>query len=177
MMDLHPGQSPRLFGIHTDPIYHVYLANAVTLAYSSIEEMVLEIRAGQKNPSRMPDGTWNPSVKADIEARLRTSGIDISRPHIWTLRGQKTRIEEMRPPPSAGKPSWSRGRVRDVNVHLIDALALASWLRSTTTTHRFSRTARSLTVYDAHNVQSLARRLIMEKFGFWPASATEPPGK
>jgi hypothetical protein len=37
---------------------------------------------------------------------------------------------------------------------------------SGTKTHRFSDTARSLTVCDAHNVQSLARHLIMEKFGF-----------
>jgi hypothetical protein len=171
MMDLHPGQSPRLFGIHTDSIYHVYLANAITLAYSAIEELGLEIRASQKNPSKMPDGTWNPVVKADLEARLQRSGIDISSTTIWTLRGPKTRIENIRPPPSAGKPSWSRGSVRDVNIQLIDALALASWLRSGITTHRFTNTARSLTVYDAHNVQSLARFLIMEKFGFWPARA------
>jgi hypothetical protein len=169
LMDLHPGESPRRFQVQNDPIYHVYLANAVTLAYSAIEELGLEIRANAKNPSKMPDGTWNPVVKADIEQRLEKSGINLSDTHLWTLRGSKTRIEKKRPPPSAGKPSWSRGNVRDVNVRLIDALALASWLRSTTTTHRFSETARSLTVYDAHNVQSLARHLIMDKSGFWQA--------
>ena len=58
-----------------------------------------------------------------------------------------------------------RQRAR-LNIRLIDALALASWQRSGTKTHRFSDTARSLTVCDAHNVQSLARHLIMEKFGF-----------
>jgi hypothetical protein len=177
MMDLHPGESPRLFGIHTDPIYHVYLANAITLAYSAIEELGLEIRASQKNPSKMPDGTWNPIVKADLEARLQKSGIDISSTTIWTLRGSKTRIENIRPPPSAGKPSWSRGSVRDRNIQLIDALALASWLRSCTTTHRFTKTARSLTVYDVHNVQSLARYLIMERFGFWTGRAKAQPAK
>ena len=55
--------------------------------------------------------------------------------------------------------------MRDVKVELIEALWLASGLRSTTTTHRFPDRARSLTVYDAHNVQSLARRLIIERFG------------
>jgi hypothetical protein len=169
MMDLHPGESPRRFGVQTDPIYHVYLANAVTLAYSAIEELGLEVRANQKNPSKMPDGTWNPPVKADLETRLRKSGIDISDTHIWTLRGPKTRIEKARPPPTTGKPNWSRGNVRDVKLRLIDALAHASWLRSSTTTHRFSDNTRSLTVYDAHNVQSLARHLMMEKFGFWQA--------
>jgi hypothetical protein len=171
LMDLHPDESPRRFQVQSDPIYHVYLANAVTLAYSAIEELGLELRASQKNPSKMPDGAWNPSVKADLEHRLQMSGIDLSDTHIWTQRGPKTRIEKKRPPPSTGKPNWSRGNVRDVNVWLIDALALASWLRSSTTTHRFSDTARSLTVYDAHNVQSLARHLIMEKFGFWRARA------
>jgi hypothetical protein len=167
LMDLHPGESPRLFQVQTDPIYHVYLANAVTLAYSAIEELGLEIRANQKNPSKMPDGTWNPTVKADLEKRLQQSDIDVVDTHIWTLRGPKTRIEKGRPPPSAGKPRWSRGNVRDVHIHLIDALALASWLRSWTAAHRFNKNARSLTVYDAHNVQSLARHLIMDKFGFW----------
>lgn len=169
LMDLDPGQSPRRFQVLSDPIYHVYLANAVTLAYSAIEELGLEIRANAKKPSKMPDGTWNPDVKADLKKRLQKSGIDPSTTHIWTLRGPKTRIEKMRPPPSAGKPNWSRGRVRDVNVQLIDALALASWLRSSTATHKFTKTTRSLTVYDAHNVQSLARHLIMDKFGFLPA--------
>lgn len=175
LMDLHPGESPRRFRVQTDPIYHVYLANAVTLAYSAIEELGLEVRASSQNPSRMADGTWNPTVKKKLEERLRGAGIDLSDDQIWTLRGPKTRIERDRPPPSSGKPSWSRGGVRDVNVPLIDALALASWLRSWTTTHRFNEKARSLTVYDAHNVQSLARRLIMEKFGFWlPRPKTLP---
>src|SRR5208283_6100462 len=93
MMVLQPGPSPRRFQVQNDPIYHVYLANAVTLAYSAIEELGLEIRAGRDNPSRMPDGTWNPAVKADLEARLRDSGIDLSETALWTLRGPKTQIE------------------------------------------------------------------------------------
>jgi hypothetical protein len=167
IMDLDPGESPRRFRVQTDPIYHVYLANAVTLAYSAIEELGLEVRATSENPSKMPGGSWNPSVKSELEERLRKSGINISEDEIWTLRGSKTRVEKGRPPPSTGKPSWSRGAVRDVRVRLIDALALASWLRSGTTTHRFTDRTRSLTVYDAHNIQFLARRLILEKFGFW----------
>ena len=181
IMDLDPGESPRRFRVQTDPIYHVYLANAVTLAYSAIEELGLELRATPQNPSRIPGGTWNPAVKTELEKRLRKSGINISEHQIWTLRGPKTRIEKSRPPPSTGKLSWTRGPVRDINVMLIDALALASWLRSGTTTHRFTEKTRSLTVYDAHNVQFLARRLILEKLGFWPAvdhsrpASTEPP--
>jgi hypothetical protein len=106
-------------------------------------------------------------VKNEIEARLRKSGIDDSSTVLWLLRGPKTRIETLRPPPSRGNPGGSHGSVRDVHVGLIDALAQASWLRSKITTHRFPDAVRSLTAYDAHNVQSLARRLIIERFGFW----------
>jgi hypothetical protein len=166
-MDLDPGESPRRFGVHKDPIFHVYIANAITLAYSCIEELGLQVKATKENPSKMPDGNWNASVKSDVEARLKKSGINITDPHVWTLRGPKTRIEARRAPTSAGKTSWTRGQVRDVKMMLIDALAHASWLRSTTTTHGLSSSARSLTVYDAYNVQSLARRLFLEKLGFW----------
>jgi hypothetical protein len=177
IMDLDPTESPRLFRVQTDPIYHVYLANAVTLAYSAIEELGLEIRANKDNPSKMPDGTWNPTVKANLEERLRKSRINLSDDQLWTLRGPKTRIEKKRSPPSTGKPRWSRGNVRDVNVRLIDALALASWLRSWTAAHGFDEKARSLTVYDADNIQALARRLIMEKLGFWLPRPKAPERK
>jgi len=113
-MDLDPSESPRLFRVQTDPIYHVYLANAVTLAYSAIDALGLGIRATKENPSKMPDGTWNPSVKANLETRLRKSHIEMSAAQLWTLRGPKTRIEKKRSPPSARKPSWCRGPARDI---------------------------------------------------------------
>jgi hypothetical protein len=165
--DLDPSSYPRRFGVYKDPIFHVYLANAITLAYSAIEEMGLEIRASQQNPMRMPDGTWNPKVKLNLETRLQKAGIDLKEPHIWTLRGPKTRIEKHGRPTGTSKPRWSRGQVRDINMPVIDALAMARWLRSRTSTHRFTDIAQSLTAYDAHGVQSLARRLLMGTLGFW----------
>jgi hypothetical protein len=166
--DLDPSSFPRRFGVHKDPIFHVYLANAITLAYSAIEEMGLEIRANERIPMRMPDGQWNPKIRLDLETRLQAAGIDLNEAHIWTLRGPKTRIERKGRPVGTSKPSWSRGPiVRDINMPVIDALAMARWLRSRTSTHRFTDTARSLTAYDVHSVQSLARRLLMESLGFW----------
>jgi hypothetical protein len=166
-MDLQP--SPyKLFPVETDAIAHVHVANAIALAYSAIEELGLEVRVKKDQPSRMPDGTWNPHVKADLERRLLAAHIDLSDTHIWTLRGPPTRIEKGRRPKGTGKPKWARGSVRDIRLPIIDALAMASWLRSKVSTHRFSREARSLTAYDAHNVQSLARRLILEKYRLLP---------
>lgn len=167
MIDLHPRYEPRKFGIETDRLFHTYLSNAITLAYSAIEEMQLELRASRQNPSRLPNGNWNPKVIRDLEARLSRAGIKIPARQIWTLRGPPTRIERGRKVVKVVKPSWSRGSVRDVEIPIHDALGLASWLRSRVTTHRFNEHTTSLTVYDAHNVQFLARRLLMERFGFW----------
>lgn len=162
-MDLQPGPY-KLYPVENDPIAHVYIANAVTLAYSAIEELRLDVVVPQGKQSRMPDGSWNPEIKADLERRLRGAHIDLSDTHIWTLRGPPTRIERRRPPKGVGKPKWARGPVRDIELPIIDAIAMASWLRSKISTHRFSGAAKSLTPYDAHNVQSLARHLILEKF-------------
>jgi hypothetical protein len=171
VMDLQP--SPyKLFPVETDAIAHVHIAHAITSAYSAIEELGLEVRVPKGQSSRMPDGKWNPQVKADLERRLKEAHIDSSDTHIWTLRGPPTRIEKRRPPTGAFKPKWARGLVRDVRLRIIDALAMASWLRSKVTTHRFSNEARSLTAYDAHNVQSLARRLILENFRLLPYSGS-----
>jgi hypothetical protein len=57
--------------------------------------------------------------------------------------------------------------VRDVELSLIDGIAMASWLRSKVSTHRFSEKVRSLTPYDIHNVQSLARLLLLGRCKLW----------
>jgi hypothetical protein len=165
-MDMHPRYSSHV-RVQKEPLAHVRIANAVTLAYSAIEEMQLELRASRENPSRLKDGSWNPVVRNELEQRLRKAKIDTNDPFIWTIRGPKTRIERSRQIPSLGKAKWTYGMVRDREVSIVDALAYASWLRSTTTTHRFTKTSASLTVCDAYNVQLLARKLLMERFGFW----------
>jgi hypothetical protein len=179
-IDLDPYHSgPKVFLVQTDPAVHVRYANAIALAYSAIEDLRLEVRVfGNNKQSRMPDGTWNPAVRGDLEARFKASNIDINETHVWTLRGRPTRIEQKKRPPKAVKKSpWSRGAVRDVELNLIDAIALASWLRSKVSTHGFNANVRSLTAYDVHNVQSLARRLVLGVCGCWlrlPVSDTRP---
>src|SRR5262249_1730056 len=55
LMDLQP--SPyKLYPVEKDPIAHVYIANAVTSAYSAIEELRLEVVVPPGQSSRMPDG-------------------------------------------------------------------------------------------------------------------------
>jgi hypothetical protein len=89
-MDMHPRYSQREFGVQRDPISHVRIASAITLAYSAIEEMQLEVRANRENPARLKDGSWNPVVRNELERRLLKAKIDIKDPFIWTLRGGKS---------------------------------------------------------------------------------------
>jgi hypothetical protein len=172
IVDLDPSHGgPKRFLVGRDSAEHVYGANAVTLAYSVIEELGFEVRVKQNEASKMPDGNWNARVRADLEARLTAGGIDIKQTHVWALRGRPTRIElAKRPPTAIRKPSWSQGSVRDVELSLIDGIAMASWLRSKVSTHRFSDKVRSLTPYDIHNVQSLARLLLLGRCKLWKRS-------
>lgn len=165
-IDPHGAGGYKIYRVETDPMAHVRLSNAITLAYSAIEELRLEPWpiAGS---TRMPDGSWKPEVRLSLEKRLRAARVDPNDSHVWTLRGPPTRIEKKKRLLPVGKASWSHGAVRDVELSMIDALAMASWLRSKITAHKLDDNARSLTGYDAHNVQFLARQLIMSRLGVW----------
>src|SRR5262245_2577304 len=82
LMDFQP--SPyKPYRVSKDAMAHVYIANGLTSAYSAIEELRLEVVVPKGQSSRMPDGTWNPKIKAELEHRLRASHIDLSVPHVW----------------------------------------------------------------------------------------------
>jgi hypothetical protein len=117
---------------------HVIFATAITLAYSSIEELQLAPRGSKENPTTKPDGTWNPKNLAELVMRLKSKKIDGSDPTIWTLRGPPTRIERKGRPLGGEKASWSKGRIRDKQVPIVDALRSASWIRSKITTPSFT---------------------------------------
>jgi hypothetical protein len=162
-----PRYAPRKFGVEADAMAHVIFATAITLAYSSIEEMQLESRGSKDHPSTNPDGTWNQKNLEELLKRLMAKKINANIPILWTLRGPPTRIERKGRYLGGVKASWTRGTVRDKQVSIVDALRNASWLRSSITTHKFNQMTSSLTLYDVLNVQTLARRLIMEHLGLW----------
>jgi hypothetical protein len=165
-IDLDPSHGPNNFKVVKDPKVHVALANAITLAYSAIEELQLEPRPkGDNNKVKNQDGTWDPAALADLNARLAGARIDPQEQLVWTERGSKTRIHKSPRAPEGAKASWSRGIVRDKSVSVQDALVAASWLRSRCTTHRFRRETESITMFDVNNVQRLAGRLITETVG------------
>ncbi len=150
------------------PEDHVRLAHALIAAWSCVEELGLEVRASTQKPSKLPDGSWNPPVRADLEGRLRRAGVDLAESFPWNLRGPRTRIEKKRPPQIFTKAEWARWNVRDGEMQIIDAINYASFMRSSIAAHKSDqRMIRVLSIYDVANVQFLARRLILEKMGFW----------
>jgi hypothetical protein len=168
-VDLDPIESPRNFTSSVNPYVHVHLANAISLAYSAIEQLDLIVKASRDTPSRMEDGSLNPAVRKDLEERLKSRGIDIIEPQLWTLRGPPTVIEIKRPPPASKLPSrWRNPDVRDREVDLLECINDAGWFRNNFGFHGLSsELAPHVTIYDVFNVQHVARRLIMASAGLW----------
>jgi hypothetical protein len=166
-IELDPTHSPNI-PKSVFPEAHIRMTTAITSAYSCIEELGLEIRASQKNPSRI-NGAWNPVVKNELEQRLRQAGVNLAEEFYWNLRGKRTRIEIRRQPEITKRAPWAAYEVRDGQIHITDAIAYASFLRSQIAAHSHEdkRFLRVLSVYEVSNTQFLARRLLLESLGFW----------
>jgi hypothetical protein len=148
------------------PDDQVRFCYAIIAAYSVLEELGFEIRASSQKPSMIKE-EWNPEVKKDIEDRLNNAGINLNETLLWTIRGPKRKIELSRAPIIHSKEEWSRGMVRDSAVLLVNAIAYASWLRSSVAAHKIKEITTVVSPYDVINVQHLARRLLLESLGFW----------
>lgn len=166
LVDLDPFTSPHI-SVSPYPDDQVRFCSAIVSAYSALEELGLEIRASQTNPS-MLHGKWNPPVKQDLENRMRKAEINLKETLVWTIRGPKRKIELVKVPTLLSQYHWSNGvMIRDAPIELVDAIAYASWLRSYVSSHRTKDITRVVSPYDVINVQHLARRLILESLGFW----------
>jgi hypothetical protein len=150
------------------PEDHVAFAHAIISAYSVLEELGLEIRASQQTPSTV-NGDWNPVVLNELLGRLRDARINVGETLSWSLRGPRRRLEAAHELRVAGREPWYGGRVHDSTVKVFDAIAYSSWLRSAVASHKFRDLAALVSPYDVANVQHLARRLLLEVFGFWGA--------
>jgi len=165
-VDLDPSFGAEHFPISKLPDDHIRFCHSIISAYSSIEDLGLEIRASAKNPSRIK-GQWNPKVKNDLENRLIKGNIDLSESLLWTERGPKRKTEIKRPLDHMKKARWSYGINRDIEVNIVEAIARADWLRDCVASHDVKDLTPSLSPYDIINLQHLSRRLILENLGFW----------
>ena len=177
-IELDPANTEKYFGVVSDRKAHVAMASAVTLAYSVIEELQLEPKPKGPNREVKVGRVWNPDAFGDLTDRLEAAGIDLRERIHWTVRGSPTRIHRSNRAPEGDKQPYSRGSVRDTAVSVQDALVAASWLRSKCSTHRYVRETESITMFDVHNVQFLARRLILESVGLLAdLTGADPPPK
>lgn len=146
---------------------HVHQLTSIVLAYSAIEEMGCEIRASKEKP-RFINGKWNQAVWDEAEARLSGKGIDLNRRFTWVIRGDATPIHK-EIPDDFGIPSskYDGKTIKDRDMHIVEAIQMASWLRNEVASHRFRELSSSISPYDVHNVQMLVRIIIMQCLGVW----------
>lgn len=163
-MDTHPTRGRNL-STSPDPVIYTNFAIAIISFYSVIEELNAHVIASERNPSRLPDGSWNPAVLGDLRSRLVDLGIDPDGEAVWLLRGTPTRIERAHKPPSGLPTRWAKGSVRDRMIPLCDAISYAGLLRSRVSAHRTSARTRSLTIAHVCNLQMLARDLLLGVLG------------
>jgi len=169
LIDVDPYHS-EYYPLSSFPPDLVQMTYAIIAFYSVIEELGLEIRASEETPSLI-NGQWNPPVRSDLEKRLRKSRINPEESFSWNLRSTPTRIEKHlrreKRLKEVQKSLWSRGRVRDTEINIEDAILIVSYLRSKVSSHKFSNLVQSLSIYDISNANCLARRLLLGKLGFW----------
>ena len=169
-IDIDPFHSP-YYKISHFLFDRARFAYAIIAFYSVIEELGFEIKASSENPSFIK-GEWNPKIRKDLEDRLTKAGLNPNEVIVWNLRSTPTQIErylrkkgKLRP---IKKTSWAKGNVRDSEIELVYAISIVSYLRSSISAHKFvDKPIQSLSIYDVSNVNYLARRLLMERLGFW----------
>jgi len=167
LVDLDPSHSASYIPISIYPSDHIRFCHCIISAYSVLEDLGLEVRASEKQPSFI-NGKWNLVVKNELDKRLKNAGIDLNETYCWTMRGLRKRLIEIEGPPHIlKKESWAYGDVRDSEMEVIDAIAHVSWLRSYVSSHKTKDVTKVLSPYDVINSQHLARRLLLEKLGFW----------
>lgn len=147
---------------------HVRTSIAINLAFSSIEELDLQIKSSAEKKRWLNSKTfeWNPEVLADIRSRLQRAGISPDITIDWIVRGDKTELEIE---PNRGETASKSGgqQVRDLTFSLPDAIHACSYLRNFITAHAFGAKSRRLGPYEVYNTQQVARLLILSTLGFW----------
>lgn len=157
---------------------HVRSSMAVNLAFSAIEELQLQVKSSSKDPRWLDNesGAWNPKVLQDLEQRLRNAGIDPGHTVTWTVRGGPSLAEtELKPTLGRPAPYAAADVVRDIELTLPEALHVCSFLRNYMTAHRFCESSASIGPYEVHNVQSVARHVVLAASGYWKTWSANLP--
>jgi hypothetical protein len=87
----------------------------------------------------------------------------------WIFRGEKSNVENDLTPYFGIDSLWCDfgDEVRDKTLTFPEAIHNASYLRNFIASHKFNKLTQYINPYDVFNVQSLARKLFLEKTKFW----------
>lgn len=151
--------------------FHTKAAIAIISAFSVIEELGLEVRSSAKKPRFLDvkSGEWNPIVLDNINRRLSEANIEATETFDWVYRGDETRIEQEIKPFFGYDSEWTKygTEVRDKTLTYPEAIHNSSYLRNYISAHKFNELTQYFSPYDVYNVQALARKVILLKYGFW----------
>ncbi len=167
----HPRYGMMFSSSHSRYRSHVTAGYALFTAYSIIEELGLEIRSSSKKPRFLKNGEWNPIVKEDILCRLKEIGVSEEDNIYWLQRGEPTPLQmEIKPNMGVESEYNIYADVRDIQLKIYEALHYASYIRNFFVAHKFSDITKYISPYDVHNIQSLTRFLLLNKFAVWNKS-------
>jgi len=164
-IDIYSQQDMDIHGVidwKTTPYNYIQIrfAYAIIAAYSVIEELGLEVRATQENPSRKENGEWNLQVLNELKERLIKNNIHIDSSIPWLIRGEKTELEKNKPIEVIRKTEWADPdnyndnffiNVNDGYVEICDAISYISLLRSKVSSHRVGERIFNLSLFDVAN--------------------------
>ena len=153
------------FMVKKDPFDHAVMSQAITTGFSAIEELELNVKASEKRPSKIK-GKWNPLVLNDLKKRLIMAKVNPEKRIPWIARIPPTRIEKKYSLPDGEPAPWAGYSNRDRMIKITDAIHRSELMRSRVSSHRMHSLTSSLTIYDVVNVQSVARRLLLDTLGF-----------
>jgi len=149
---------------------HINSIYAFLCAYTIIEELGLDIRSSAKNP-RFISGTneWNSVVLNDIVKRLNDVKISAEDTIPWLIRGEPSPMYDEIKPQFTNKAEWYNpdNNVFDLELTIYEAIHYCSYIRNYFIAHKTNDIVKYINPYDIHNMQDLARRLILSTLGVW----------
>lgn len=168
---LHPSHGDVFSGYEDDYEFHVSGAYAFLSAYSIIEDLKVEIRSSKENKRTVKNNgldLLNPKIIEDTLYRLKEKNIDGEELISFVVRGESQNLTSKVKPDIGTKSSFNvYNDVYDIDLTIVEAIHYCSYIRNYFLAHGFSEANSFLSPYDIHNVQMLARRILLTHFDYW----------
>lgn len=101
--------------------------------------------------------------------RLNRIGLDIDTKMEWIIRGNPNPLYDKIEPMFTTRSQYYNpaNDVYDLELKIYEAIHYCSFIRSFFLAHKTNEIVKYINPYDIHNIQSLARILILSSVGFW----------